>query len=367
MTHMNTMTMRNVTQFILYWMRSIVDGLINTPDNLDGYLVPLLIGAPGIGKTAITRIAAKMMDWDLLLIHLGTADGGDVQGLPFPDPENERIAYLMGDQLNSIFNPPPDRMTLCFFDDVHGADRHNGVQAGLMQFLHARELNGRKVPDNVHFILAANGREHSSGGQGMNGPLKERCLPINCVVDRMEFIEDVAEKNMWHPDIVSYLNTCDHEYISSPTIGQGEFDRTPNPRGWAHINDAYRMTMPRTPVEKGDLSDNALLSMRKKMIAAAGGDDLCHNFHCWLEEQKHVDYDIKGIVTQVYKGKGDKAELPDAEDALWVIGTLLGKSVTKDSYARFRKYVDRMPEHLIQVFESVLTTRTGNEDWKAWA
>jgi len=174
MTYLNTMTMRNVTEFIIQWMKAIVAGLINAPNNLDGYLVPLLIGAPGIGKTAIIRIAAKLMTWDLLLIHLGTADGGDVQGLPFPDPENERIAYLMGDQLNAIFSAT--KMTLCFFDDVHGADRHNGVQAGLMQFLHARELNGRKVPDCVHFILAANGREHSSGGQGMNGPLKERCL-----------------------------------------------------------------------------------------------------------------------------------------------------------------------------------------------
>jgi len=175
----------------------------------------------------------------------------------------------------------------------------------------------------------------------------------------------VAQPRNWHPDILAFIEVCDMEYISAPTIGQGEFERTPNPRGWAHINDAYCMTVPDTN-EEGVIEEDSdgLYGMRKKMIAAAGGDDLCHNFHVFLDEKKKVDYDIKGIVTRVFKGEGDKAELPDAEDALWVIASLLAKSVNRTNYKRYRIYVDRMPEHLVSVFEHIITTKLGDEQWK---
>ena len=199
---------------------------------------PILItGRPGIGKTDIIKQAAKNIGCDLIISHPVVSDPTDYKGLPF-SADGKTADFIPFGDLRKLLNA--DRPTMFFLDDIGQAPE--SVQAALMQLLLAREINGQKISDHVHFIAATNRRQDKAGVKGLLEPVKSRFATIV----ELEFSVDAwikwALENKMPVEIISFVRF-------RPTLIQNfeptrEMTNSPSPRGLAMVGGMIKHGLP---------------------------------------------------------------------------------------------------------------------------
>src|SRR6185295_13969117 len=130
----------------------------------------LLVGPPGIGKTAVVNQTAKVLDAIYMPFFPATDDPTDYKGLGMASPGDTIAKFLPYDKLH--FLSTTSKLTIAMFDDLGQAPM--GVQAPIMQVIHARMACGLPISDNVVFFAATNDRKHRAGVSGLIEPLKSR-------------------------------------------------------------------------------------------------------------------------------------------------------------------------------------------------
>lgn len=152
----------------------------------------LLIGPPGVGKSARIEQWAKDNGMDIIIEHPVTAQSVDYRGLPAIVDGEAHWLPLGG--LKRICAPecPP---TVVLLDDVGQASV--AVQAALMQLVLARQLGDMKISPNVIFMLASNRASDRSGVRPMLSALINRVMLVEVKTDGLEW----AKWAITQPDI----------------------------------------------------------------------------------------------------------------------------------------------------------------------
>jgi hypothetical protein len=138
----------------------------------------LVIGQPGAGKSDIITDIVNELGYDLMIEHPVTQDVVDIKGLPgILDGKAEWLPYGSLRAMMEATKP-----LAVFIDDLLHAPQ--SVQAGMLQLLLAREINGKKISPHVRFVAATNAKGHNAGTQNMISPLlnRFRCI-INLEID----------------------------------------------------------------------------------------------------------------------------------------------------------------------------------------
>lgn len=158
-----------------------------------------LIGAPGIGKTAMTDAWTTDHGYDLLVDHPVIAQSVDYRGLP---AVIDGAAHWLPLGTLRRLTEPSDRPAVLLLDDVGQAPAP--VQAALMQIVWARRLGDAALRDNVMIVLATNRVTDRSGVR----PL------LAALVGRVQMCEVAADPNAWrqwalvqpdiHPAVAAY-------------------------------------------------------------------------------------------------------------------------------------------------------------------
>ena len=122
--------------------------------------VPFILGAPGIGKSALVRSIAKDMDTKLFVVSGNLlSDKADLTGVmkkTLPDGSVAQAFYphLTIQESITYANDNPDKTVLLMLDEINRAPED--VMTGLMSLSTERRIGNVDLPSNISIILAGN-------------------------------------------------------------------------------------------------------------------------------------------------------------------------------------------------------------------
>lgn len=168
----------------------------------------LIVGAPGVAKTALIEQGVKDAQQELIVFHPVISDPTDFKGMPAimrPDGgvSSEFLAkFVPFDNLKRLLEA--DKPTVAFADDLGQAPPM--VQAAWMQLVLARKLDDKVVSDNITFISASNRKEDKAGVSGILEPLKSRFVSIiELVPDHEQWLRWARKEGKIHPYVRAHV------------------------------------------------------------------------------------------------------------------------------------------------------------------
>lgn len=309
----------------------------------------LIVSPPGVGKTAITGQVTAELGYDLVTSHPSTEDPTDSKGVPWGDANGD-IAFRPVGQLKRVLQATRD--TVWFVDDLGQAPE--AVQAPYLQWFHARECAGHRLPECVSIVAATNDRTHRANVRGVLEPLKSRMLIVELVPDIEEWCQWALQQPHMPPELVAYHRWKAGE--ESTADGQGtatgallafrptaDLVNSPNPRTWENAGKALSLNMP-PAIEAAAVAGAVGIEAATDMLA----------FIRMFRELPNIDAILMNA---------DTAPIPEKASARYAVVTALAARATDRNFARVVRYAERLHEAGHSEFASLLihdSTRRNN-------
>lgn len=190
----------------------------------------LILGAPGVGKTAITTRLARDLLFGYEYLSLMMKAPFDLTGVPHVEDGYTEYAPP------SLFRRLSSRRTLLHLDELTNAVP--AMQALAQSMIHERRVGDAQVPDDTVIIACANTREHGAAVYDMPAPLVNRFDVFTIDHDsrnaKQEFLT-YASGAGFSPDIVAFLQLQPdliHRMPSDLTLSTA----WPSPRSWENAS-----------------------------------------------------------------------------------------------------------------------------------
>lgn len=305
--------------------------------------LPVLIkGVPGIGKTDIIKTVAKEIKQNLLIFHPCVDEPTDYKGLP---------ALIDGKAVFLPYNNLVDLMeanepTIAFFDDLGQAEP--SVQKALMQIFLAREINGKKISDNITFIAATNRKQDKAGVNGLLEPVKSRFASIvELEVDHKSWIEWALQANL-NIGLISFIQF-------RPNLLQQ----------FAPTNDLINSPCPRTVANLSKLMDlNLPDDLKYQVYSGAVGEAFTTELLAFLPIMKQLPK-IENILN------GNDTEPPARIDVSFAVCAVLAKRVNEINSCNVFPYIEKMISEFQVLFVKTATKEKPEimetREFKIWA
>ncbi len=216
-------------------------------DEYGNYLIPLekqrpifMIGAPGIGKTAIMEQIAQEMGIPLVSYSMTHHTRQSALGLPFishkiyDGKEYEVSEYTMSEIIATVYDMIEDsgkKEGILFLDEINCVSET--LSPIMLQFLQYKVFGKHRVPDGWIVVTAGNPPEY-------NNSVREFDI---VTWDRLKRIDVEPDYNCWkeyavssgvHPSITTYLDIKkDHFYSVESTVDGKTFVTA---RGWEDLS-----------------------------------------------------------------------------------------------------------------------------------
>ena len=297
-----------------------------TKDELGRYCIPpekqrpvFLIGAPGIGKTAIMKQIAEEIGVGLLSYSMTHHTRQSVLGLPFIehktyDGKDYSISeYTMSEIIASVYDlmeVSGVKEGILFIDEINCVSET--LAPIMLQFLQYKVFGKHRVPDGWIIVAAGNPPEYNNSVREFDIATWDRLKRIDVEPD-FEVWKEYAYKTNVHPSIVTYLSIKRSNFFDISTTVDGK--KFVTARGW---DDLGRMI---DLYEKNQIKvDYRLVSqyLQDKKIAA----DFANYYDLYNSYKK--DYRIGDIL----EGRADDALYEKAKNGKFdekysLIGLLL--------------------------------------------
>lgn len=262
---------------------------------------PLLqVGRPGIGKTDLVKQSVSL--WDrvinkkLKIWHPVIADPTDYKGLPF---EKDGIAqFIPYSELHELITTKDP--IVCFIDDLGQASI--SVQAALMQLVLARQIDDKKISDQVRFVAATNRASDLAGVTSILEPVKSRFILANLDVGVNDWISWAIDNNM-PMDLIGFIRYRP-QYIT-------DFEAK---------RDLVNSSCPRTVAKVGDLINQGVpAELEEEMFQGCCGEAFSLEYSVYRRMYKSLP-NIDLIIN------GQNVPVPDKLDVLYAtISALIGR------------------------------------------
>ena len=274
----------------------------------------LLAGPPGCGKSAIALQAAQALGYDSLVLHPVTSDPTDFKG--FPWVEKGQADFIPFGEFKRILTATKPLVVI--FDDLGHAPK--AVQATLMQPLWARELNGKKIPDHVSFVLCSNRRGDKAGVEGILDPILTRCHGVFEIKPDLDTFMAYWVKVGKRPEVVGYLrNFPDHVFQAKKSA---DIENFPCYRTWDFAGDIL----------------NLQLGREHEAVALAGalGEGVAGQFGTYLRTYRDLP-DIDEVLKNPLKVK-----LPEKLDIIHALCIAVAYRTSDKTFPAIAQLVQRM-------------------------
>ncbi len=205
----------------------------------------MLVGAPGVGKTATIRSMVKSMDYHLITLLGSQMDPTDITGLPKgeiigKDDEGNDLwgtVYLSPWWQVEIMRR---KKVVLFLDEF--SNTSSAVRASMLTLLQNREFpNGQSMPAETIVIGAMNPTEQAADGWELDKPTTNRLLFLVWKSPRDDWYEGMLnafgetvseDETYWRHRIVSFLRD-NPSYVHKEN---NEMEGTPEAHG-VNVND----------------------------------------------------------------------------------------------------------------------------------
>ncbi|MBQ8094726.1 MAG: AAA family ATPase [Clostridia bacterium] len=204
-----------------------------------------LIGAPGIGKTAIMEQIAQEMGIPLVSYSMTHHTRQSALGLPFITEktyqgETYRVSeYTMSEIISAVYEKMEQSGVnegILFLDEINCVSET--LAPAMLQFLQYKVFGQHRVPDGWIVVTAGNPPEY-------NQSVREFDM---VTWDRLKRIDVEANYDVWHtwamdqgvhPAVTSYLDIRKGDFYMVESTVDGKHFVTP--RGWVDLSDMIRL------------------------------------------------------------------------------------------------------------------------------
>ena len=274
-------------------------------DEFGSYRIPIerqrpifLMGAPGIGKTAIMEQIAEELGVALVSYSMTHHTRQSALGLPFivkktyGGVEYNVSEYTMSEIIASVYDTIEEtglHEGILFLDEINCVSET--LAPAMLQFLQFKTFGRHRVPDGFIVVTAGNPPEYNRSVREFDIVTWDRLKRIDVEPDFDAWKEFASNKHM-HPAVLTYLSIKKEHFYKVETTVHGK--RFVTARGWDDLSEMLKL------YEEHDLPVDLHLIGQYLQNSAIAKDfaayyDLYHKYR--------ADYQIEEILC---------AEAPDA-------------------------------------------------------
>lgn len=289
-------------------------------DCLFADVVPYVTSSPGMGKSAIIKSIAKMLNLKVIDHRLSTSVPEDMTGLPRFDEKGH--AYFAPFRelfpLEDAELPEGYEGWLIFFDEFPSASR--AVQAAAYKVILDRMVGQRKLHERVKIACAGNLASDNAIVNPMGTAMQSRLVHIEMECNFEEWLQDVAMPNNYDKRIISFLGTNPSKLM---VFNPDHDDKTfACPRTWEIVNKLL--------IANPDMS-----ARRATLFAGVIGHMVASEFFMFTEV-----FDRLVKISDVLRSP-ETCAVPRENALKWSTVTSIVEAVTKDTLEKFCKYIAR--------------------------
>jgi hypothetical protein len=214
----------------------------------------LLLGLPGLGKSAKVYEHAKNKGYNLVVFTGGLITKANIYGVDFINPDTKSCTHYVAEWYNNAIQS--DTKTLLFLDDFANANPQEMMI--LQQLLGDRKLGNYDLPTDKFIIVGATNRAGDNANVfNISSPILSRLVLLEVQLNVNEYLEYSANHN--HPSVHAFLKdrkwaiTNDSKFLAAnggvpnEFVGYGSNSNNyvnPCPRTWSAVSDMlYKLTV----------------------------------------------------------------------------------------------------------------------------
>jgi len=269
-------------------------------------------GAPGCGKSAVTRQLAEALKVPLQDVRALLLDPVDLRGLPFLGSDG-RSKWATPDFL------PQDGEGILFLDELNAAPAM--VQASCYQLVLDRKLGEYTLPEGWAIIAAGNRDSDRAVTTRMPTPLRNRFVHLEFEVDAQEWSEWAIQAGI-RPEVIAFLRFRP-ELISQPDKDAHAF---PSPRSWEFVSRIL-----------DSLDSQSNPSLEHELIAGAVGTGPATEVSAFLRTFRELP-SIDAILLNPLR-----EPVPENTAAQYAVASALARCASDTNFDRICLYLNRLP------------------------
>lgn len=292
------------------------------------YRIPLvrqrpvfLLGAPGIGKTAIMEQIAQELGIALVSYSMTHHTRQSALGLPFiVHKEYEGKAYdvseyTMSEIIASVYDVMAQsgiREGILFLDEINCVSET--LAPSMLQFLQYKTFGRHQVPEGWVIVTAGNPPEYNKSVREFDVVTMDRLKILEVEADYAAWKEYAKERGI-HTAVLNYLDMKKEDFYQVETTVRGRSYITA--RGWEDLSQMFMLYE-----EEGIAADEAFVGQYLR------NERVVKEFTAYydLYQKYKNDYKTEEILTGVVSAQAkDKARKADFDERLSLMGMLIDK------------------------------------------
>ena len=297
-----------------------------TKDIYGNYRIPIerqrpifLMGAPGIGKTAIMEQVASELEVGLVSYSMTHHTRQSALGLPFIEQKTyggkqySVSEYTMSEIIASVYDMMEKtgvKEGILFLDEINCVSET--LAPAMLQFLQYKIFGRHRVPDGWIVVTAGNPPEYNNSVREFDIVTWDRLKRIDVEAD-YDVWKEYAYRKGTHPAIITYLDIKRSDFYKIETTVDGKSFVTA--RGWSDLSDMIKL------YEEHEIAvDEKLVGQYLQNKKIAKNFAIYYDLFTKYKSDYQVDQILAGKASAAIK---DRAKVAKFDERLALLGLLL--------------------------------------------